>query len=1543
MDIISCSEPEWPGEQYSASKCVTKRLLDLLVPAATCLLSLTVTGAGYYHYVRRRRRYGISLESEPTNRTPLLPGRVVAYVPDSRSPNYRVRTSRPMKSLEIVTLAIIVSTDAARLVYHEQYGSAISLSVSVYLLALSLAQCIGHGPAITRLQPHSMALYAVQVVCTAVILPLSFPDHPDRDIMYAYYFLRIWLFVGLFAIHGFAPRIRQQSDLHGDDSAPPPTGAQERASLFSRLGFSWMTGLLLGAFRVGSLDAARLDPLGLAQTSAVVLPAYYESTHKKARDTGRLLWQIFRFLCRDILQQGLWAVVASVAVFIPPLLIKLVLEYLESDKYASLKDLFVAGLFLSVAVAGLAESQCGWKGNRINAKLRAVLLSQIYRKTCKRVAVKPASDEETDGSKPTTTDGTILNMVSGDVDHISVMSGSLYLVWVTFPVQIIIGTYLLYRILGWSGILGVVLMVALLPVNVQLSKRLAAVQGNLLSATDARIQATDELLGAIRPIKYYAWEVPFRERVREKRTAELSKLRSRFVWWSISMTVFYSLPFLSTLITFFLYTVVGHNRLETSVAFPALATFAVLRIPLNRLADSITFLIQAYKSLVRVEQFLQEPEAGQRKQGPSNASPTAVGFDEATLTWPSSDISSPGSFALRRLTIEFRQGGLNVLYGPSGSGKSSVLLALLGEMHLEQGQVIMPVTENPNDRGGTEHMDRLTEPAHTTAYCPHEAWVMNHSIRANILLGLPFNSQRYQKVLEVVALGPDLAVLAEGDQTLAGDGGSRLSGGQKQRVALARALYSPATLVLLDDCLSAVDSRTAHHIFFHAIKGSLMQGRTCILATHHVQLAVPHCEYAVELDNGRVKTQGTADYVLKTAFLEKPPSAEALAVDLSDKGNTTASTEEVRKLLDSDTGAPTTNETAAGNKLNEEKLQGAVSWSVVGYYLNAMGSTWFWILVLCGFALQQFAALGTNFWISEWAFQDSRTAVVNPWYYLAIYAAICAAYAIITFMRDMLTLWGSLRASSKIFEQLLGSVLFAKLAFFSRHPLGQITNRFSRDVGVVDQLLASFSVSALQIAASVATIIGLILWAAGPSSGFMAAILLVLFVAYYAIVILYLGGARNLKRIEAAARSPLYQLVRETLAGRVSIGGYGLYESLLAGEHAAAVDELNRPFLLLAAAKQWLTLRVNVLSGIVLAATGAFVLYSGYGGGGAALDPGVAGLVLMYALSFTENMLWFAQIYAIIQENLTSLERIVEYTETEKEPIETPDQPVGTSTARATNKISSDIPPDWPQRGDVRFKNITARYEPHLEPALKNVTFQVNAGERVAIVGRTGAGKSSLALALLRGLDLDPGSTIEIDGLDISTVPLSRLRGDSITIVPQDDADLSIFGKDTTVRQNLDPLNQHSDSDADIDAVLRSMNYRLDLDAPASDLSRGQRQVASVARGLLRRSKVLVLDEATASVDHAADAAIQAGLRAHVAETGTTVITIAHRLRTIADYDRVVVLDGGRVAEEGRVRELLLEGKKDGERCDGCGKANALFRRLCEESGDLEAILNAAQ
>lgn len=1016
-----------------------------------------------------------------------------------------------------------------------------------------------------------------------------------------------------------------------------------------------------------------------------------------------------------------------------------------------------------------------------------------------------------------------------------------------------------------------------------------------------------------------------------KRRTEMKIMRSRFLWWSISMTVFFSLPFIITILTCFFYTVVWNNSLGTSVAFPALAIFSVLRIPIDRMADSINYLIQAHVSLVRIQKFLQEEETAKHRQLIAT-DPPSIGFVHASLTWPL-DGSKPKTqdeeytpFRLQDLDIQFRQEALNVIVGPSGSGKTSLLLALLGEMQLEEGQVFLPHDRSWSKTFASVGSLSTIELQKTAAYCPHEPWITNQSIRANILLELPFNGPRYEQVLRAVALIKDLDELRDGDQTLAGENGNRLSGGQKQRVSLARALYSPSKYVILDDCLSALDSHTAKHIFFQAIKGPLMEGRTCVLATHFTRLVIPHSDYVVRLEAGKVTEKGSPEDIASMSVIgarvveqkedihDKKPDSETAVVPLGENQQ--------------EDGLPVEN-----SESDEAKEEGVVSWAIIKGYLQDMGSNWFWLLVLTGFSAQQLASLGTNLWMKTWAARydelgdqeepqrDTSTsataAEVQAWYYLTVYAIICVVYALVTFLRDFITFSGSLKASSRIYERLLNRVLFAKFTFFER-PLGQITNRFSKDISVVDQNLASFSVSAFQVAGTVAMVIILIIWVVPRVV--LLVVLGAICLAYYHVTALYLHGAQDLKRTELVSRSPLYQQVGETIAGYVSIRGYGR-EAIFTAKLGSLVNSLNQPYLLLWASKQWLTIRVSTLGSIIILATGAFVVWEAE-----SIVAGAAGLVLTYAATFTENMMWFIQIYAIIQQSLTSVERIVEYTSIEQETT-------GPTMDQGTQPVP--VPEDWPGHASVEFRNFTTRYAPRLEPVLRSIDFRARAGERVAVVGRTGAGKSSMVLALLRALeadDGDDGGRIEIDGVDIAAVDLARLRGVAITVIPQDP---QLFAG--SVRANLDPLGEHDD--AEIREVLRSMRGRdldpsgddFDLDRPASSLSRGQCQLLCVARGLLRDTRVLVLDEATANVDHAADKAIQAGLRARAAQAGTTVITIAHRLLTIADYDHVLVLDAGRVVEQGGLKELL-----------GRRGESAVFRAMCEESGDMEAIREIA-
>ncbi|EED20602.1 multidrug resistance protein, putative [Talaromyces stipitatus ATCC 10500] len=1224
----------------------------------------------------------------------------------------------------------------------------------------------------------------------------------------------------------------------------------------------------------------------------------------------------------DVLKQGGWAALNSATVFFPPLLIRLILEHFESPDLITRSTawLCVAGLLTVGMVSGIADCQCTWMGNRMTAKIRTILVNEIYEKVLRKGLATPhLSDQRS--PKANATDGNILNLMSVDVEHVSSVSGNLFLLWVTFPIQIGLGTWLLYILLGISGIVGVLCMVLLLPLNFLISQRVMAAQARLLKVSDSRIQAGNELLHNIHTIKYSAWEAQFQNRVMEKRRAEMKELRSRFVWWSVNATTFHSLPLIVTTITCFFFTAIWGNRLKTSIAFPVLAIFSIIRIPLDRLATSITFLLQARVSLARIDNFLQERETDKYKQlsmVTDRSIEEDIGFDHATLSWPLEastntqgnktddgdgmaleELLSVRPFMLRDLNIRFQIGRLNLVCGPSGSGKSSILLALLCEMDLIEGQVVLPLVWREENSS-----------AQTTAYCPQEPWIMNRSVRENITLNTPFDSLRYESVLHAVALLPDIANLDNGDQTFCGENGSRLSGGQKQRVALARALYSDCKIMLLDDCLNALDPHTAKHVFFHAIKGPLMKDRTCILVTHHTHLIIPHCDYVFLLENGTVQAEGFVDLDMTESDV---PSVSELSltngkvpdVDESypgDSANMVPQSEFLQESRDA--------ETQLGHV--ERKAEGAVPWSIVKRHLSAMGSRWYWVAVLSLFVIQQIASLGTNLWIKNWALQyDNSEAQVNAWYYITIYVALCALYALVTALRDLTTFYGSLKASSTIFARLLNRVVHAKINFFDSVPLGQIINRFSKDMEVVDQLIAGFSTSGLQLLVSIAMVVVFI-------STVLPAFLIVAFficVAYYFVMAMYINGARDLKRIEAVERSPLYQQFSETLAGFISIRAYARTSDFIS-HNLKLVDRLNQPYLLQWASKEWLTFRVNALSSFISFFTGAFVLLNSQW-----IEFGSAGLVLSYAVTFTENVMWLVQVYAIIQQNLNSVDRIFEYDQIEQEAY-TP-----------VRQTVYDMPEDWPSQGDIRLIEYTTRYSYNLKPVLKDISFHIRPGERVAVVGRTGAGKSSLLLALIRVLEADSGR-IEIDGIDIAAVSLEQLRR-AITIVPQNP---KLF--DGTLRDNLDPLNRATDEDiisalnmvhlidnVGISEPVRGMDL---LQHPANALSQGQRQLLCIARALLRRSHILILDEASASIDYATDTAIQAGLRASISKE-TSVLTVAHRLRTIADYDQVIVLDTGRIVEQGSVQALLARQGR-----------SAIFRRMCEESGDLTHIMRVA-
>jgi ABC-type multidrug transport system fused ATPase/permease subunit len=1426
---------------------------------------------------------------------------------------------------------------------------------------------------------------------------------------------------------------------------------EQTASVLSLGSFSWVDGIVVRGYRK-PLQIEDVWNLPSKDKAASLLADY-----RQLKKTSILAWHLMKYFKRNLIIQAAWAIVSGFLSFAPTLLLKAILEYVENPSKTPKNAawFYVILLFVSGCVSAVADGQALWIGRKICIRLRAIIIGEIYVKSLKRrvgsastkvlLEEKPGekrsgwlrrifcmSDGEEDddntskegdeGDDSQVASGTIINLMAVDSFKVSEICAYLHFLWASTPVQFIGTIFLLYRVLGASSFVGIAMMAILLPVNMVIAKKFATMQKDILAATDARIHITNEVLTNIRIIKFFAWEQRFMAQVDDKRKAELKIIRDRYLVWAYAATIWSGAPILITFLSFMVYTRVEKKDLIPSIAFTALSLFMILRIPLDQLADMVAHVQESKVSVDRVEEYLNEPETDKQNQlkhtkYDENGDPF-IGFEDATFSWSTKSQSENEAFMLLDMNLRFLPGRFNVIVGPTGSGKTSMLMALLGEMSLTQGRVYLPGAKSRDDLKPNPETG-LTE---SVAYCAQQAWLVNASIKDNIVFASPWDSQRYKDVIAACSLQRDLEIFDSGDRTLVGEKGVTLSGGQKQRISLARALYSRARHVLLDDVLSAVDAHTGKWIFEEAILGPLMDDRTCILVTHSVNLTLPHSDYAVVLENGRVVAQGTAQEVIRSGKLADEMS-QSLPVSKG-PSRIASGAPSVHEDESTDMGA---NKTINGSKLGdhglqlnrtqsaklddqiESKAEGRVEFRIMLLYFMAMGGWFYWTIATLIFLAGQVISISTNIWIREWANAYARKSQsiekfptthptlsipgmglifnffnagtskwtpffvgngtyslvssndkVDDWYYLAVYAAIGGVLMISVFFREAVLFWGSITASRRIHRKLLEHVMRAKFRFFDSTPLGQIMNRFSKDIEAVDQEVTPSGVGLIYCILSVITVVILV---SIITPGFLIAATFIS-ILYFFIGMLYINSSRDLKRLESVHRSPLYQQFGETLSGMTTIRAYG-DERRFIRENLARINTQNRPFIFLWAANRWLAFRVDVVGALVSFFSGAFVLLSV-----GKIDPGAAGLAMTYAITYTENILWLVRLYSSNEQNMNSVERIKEYLDVDQE---------------AADVVEGNRPPaNWPAKGSVEFISYSTRYRADFDLVLKKITFKVQPGEKVGVVGRTGAGKSSMALSLFRALEAEEGKIL-VDDVDIGLIGLQDLR-ENIVMVPQDP---TLFTG--TIRSNLDPFGLFTDeeifttlrgvqligspgqsasvspnrpstaheqnmsdtisgpntqgtqlsgstalTDSSITVagpseytIRENKNMFLNLSAPiaesGSNLSQGQRQLLCLARALLKTPAVLLMDEATASIDHATDSKIQETIR----QLRNTTITIAHRLKTIADYDKVLVLEKGEVIEFGEPLELM-------EREGG------FFRGMCEGSGEAEVLKELA-
>ncbi|KAK9465458.1 hypothetical protein V1512DRAFT_210824 [Lipomyces arxii] len=1491
------------------------------------------------------------------------------------------------------------------------YCVATSL-LSGYVLVLAILRLL---PSVRYNSPFLRIHVALFYFIAWIIATINLRSALVHDSLNGFVFLTTLDFIAysvLFVLSLMAPLNDRPTYLETVDGLTP--NPVPYSSLFKILTFSWADTVI----RTGYYRPLKMDEVWDLKDdcrSLIIMPGY-----RLAKGSRTMLYGLLTFFKPRLLRGFFFSVLFAIFTFTPTILVRQILRYLENPagEPTHMAWMYVFLMLVFAFVNATCSAQALWTFRETCVRARAVIVAELYSKALKRKVAVHAPDSaevkdvkakqkakdggEVDDTKKEKIEdesidlGGVINLMAVDAFSIAEVLARLNPL-IKGTLMIFISMILLYQTLGPSAIAGSLCMLTLLPINYKFSRTFGKIQKELLSITDRRIQKTNELLQSIKIIKFFAWEDQFKDSLQVVRNEELKMLRKRFLVLAFAAMIWFGFPTIITLISFGFYTMVEKKELTASVAFSSLSLFNLMRTPMDRLAEMITNVIEARTSVERVQKFLDEEETqkyAQLTEARRSQGDPVIGFkDAASFAW--GDGTTNFDFKLQDLDISFEVGKLTVVVGPTGSGKSSLLLALLGEMNLLKGKVFLPCShllEQPV-------ANRMTGLTDTIAYCAQQPWLLNDTIRENILFGNKYVEARYRAVVKFCALTRDFQILDAADQTQVGEKGISLSGGQKQRISLARALYSPARHLILDDCLSAVDSHTALYLYENCITGPLMKDRTCILVSHNVALTLTLASKVIVLENGRIVAQGDPAEIVDTGVLgsdELLLSSIQNSRDISrvqSPTNVAVDKHEIAALLPASADEQDTKELNQKRKAktNEELQQvGMVKLGVYVSYIKAMGGAKYWICIVLAFIVHQATSVSQSWWVRVWSAAVSSietffkgemlsARAISPQnfsasqlfeylpesgvnnalqpllsvstdeyvadfsaaadvhikqghstqYYMAVYALIALLYVFLSFFREALFYFGSLSASKTLFDKLLNTVMRAKPRFFDSTPVGRIINRFSKDVESIDREVAVDGLSFIHSILSVGVIIGVI-------SVIIPGFLLIgsfIIVLFFMINLFYLQSSRELKRMQSVTRSPIYQHFGETLVGISTIRAYG-YEQRFITENMNKVDTNTRPYWMMWALNRWMCFRTDCTGGLVAFFAGVFVLMSGD-----KIDSGLAGLILTYAITFTENMFWVVLLYATNEMNMNSVERIDEFLSIEQE---------------AEEIIPGSRPPtQWPSQGAISVTDLSLRYAPELPLVIKNITFDVVPCSKIGIVGRTGAGKSTIASAFFRFLEADTGKII-IDGLDISKIGLRDLR-ERLTIIPQDP---TLFTG--TIRSNLDPFGTYSDnqiytalrhvhlideipgedaegsssgiSRTDMEQEAYDMNvfYRLDsaVTEGGGNLSQGQRQLMCLARSLLRAPKIILLDEATASIDYYTDAQIQETIRREFSQT--TILTIAHRLRSIIDYDKILVLDFGEIKEYAAPHLLLQQ-------------QDSIFRSMCASSGELETLEELAK
>ncbi|KAL4899056.1 hypothetical protein BDW74DRAFT_184058 [Aspergillus multicolor] len=1344
------------------------------------------------------------------------------------------------------------------------------------------------------------------------------------------------------------------------------------ASAYSRFTYGWATTLLN--------FAAKHKTLGIDDLPKLPFAARAEMVHFKLQQfqAGRKLWvALMKRHARALILQGLMSLVVCVIGFGPQVALYKILKSLEDravfETNGTVAWMWVGGLGLLLALSSSIESWLWWLIYSdlwvpIYEGLSGLVFAKAMR--CKDVSSpktkshdhEDCDDEhdEGEGEEQERNRQSIINLAAVDAKRIADFVTFSYLI-PSCVLRLTIAGGFLVRLIGWPSLLaGIGGAVLLAPFNSWLTKRYAVAQEEFMKASDKRTSAVTEVLQGIRQIKFGALEQQWQDRIKEKRKTELSLLWRTSVYTTGMVSVWIMGPLLLSAISLTVYALT-RGDLSPSVAFTALSIFGSLESSLASLPDLFSKAMEAKVSADRIDTFLSSAE-----KLSNTADVSSITFKGATVAWPSDTEETAENnwdpptdttrFALRHLTLTFPPRGLSVIAGKTGSGKSLLLASILGECDILSGSVKVPRAPPASQRFDHLALRENWILNSAIAYVAQNPWMENASIKENVLFGLPYDRQRYRKTIFASGLEKDMTMLPDGDLTDIGANGINLSGGQRWRISFARALYSRAGILVMDDIFSALDAETGRHVYEHALTGELGQGRTRILVTHHVGLCLPRTDYCVLLENGFVTHAGTVDELNATGELTDLVGK----VEVSKETNVATLQELPKRKRSSAASAGRRSSAFSARtipKFNQEEKRGtgAISMEVYAAYLNRGGKVWWWVLAFLAYAAFMALLVGRSWWVSLWTSKSTpnndkdTSSQHDTIFYLAIYIAISLVASLIGTLRCLALALAFISSSRALFNDLLGTILRAPLRWLDTVPLGRILNRFTSDIYLLDWRLGYDIGHAVYKALELMGI----LVAGVTVSPILLLLACILLALCTRLCNAYLAGVREIKRLESTAKSPVMEKFGSSLSGLSTIRAFAKTEVYLTDMHNLITRHAQASWYLWLF-NRWLGFWMALVGALFSTLTAALVVYM------PGVSAAIAGFAMSFALQYNYAVAMGLRFYANVEIDMNATERVLEYAniETEDEGGYTP-------------------PAVWPSKGRIEVEDLEVSYAPDLPPVLNGVNFSVQNNQRVGVVGRTGAGKSSLTLALFRFLEARHGRIV-VDGLDIGHVKLSELRS-RLAIIPQDPVLFS-----GTIRSNLDPFGEHSDLElfnalervhllrfedtstlASVSASAsrtvsgsqspsdrsqspttssaeplsasttlttsstlskaKPTGFFASLSSPITtnggNLSHGQRQLLCLARAILTRPKIMVLDEATSAVDMETDALIQRSIRCEFGRSDSSLLVIAHRLSTIADFDKILVLDAGRVAEWGSPRELL-------------GIQGGVFRSLVERSGE---------